>query len=228
MATFLLLHGAASSGWYWHLVQPLLAATGHESATPDLPADDPTAGLADYAAAAVRSLDGVDGGSVVVVAQSMAGFFAPIVAEVVHADRIVMLAAMIPNPGERGHEWWVNTGHAIAQRVTFEQLGFDPAEADDPDVLYGHDIPSDLWEEAGRRLRVQTGRPFEDPCPIAEWPGIPTTVIAARHDRLFPLEFQRQVAWERLGLEVETIPGGHLAALSQPRAVADAVMRHSA
>lgn len=228
MATFLLLHGAASSGWYWHRVRPLLAAAGHDSVAPDLPADDPTAGLADYAAAAARSLDGFDRQPVAIVAQSMAGFFAPIVAETVHADRIMMLAAMIPNPGERGHEWWVNTGQPIAQLTMLDQLGLDPARAEDPAVLYGHDVPAAVWEEAGRRLRVQTGRPFDDPCPITEWPGIPTSVIAARHDRLFPLEFQRRVARERLGLEVETIPGGHLAALSQPSAVADALMGHVA
>ena len=70
MATFLLLHGAASSGWYWHLVEPLLAAAGHNTVAPDLPADDPTAALSDYAATAVDALTGHHEGQVVVVAQS--------------------------------------------------------------------------------------------------------------------------------------------------------------
>jgi pimeloyl-ACP methyl ester carboxylesterase len=48
-------------------------------------------------------------------------------------------------------------------------------------------------------------------------------VIAGRDDRLFPLEFQRRVARERLGLDVVEVPGGHLAALSQPEAVALAI-----
>ena len=34
--------------------------------------------------------------------------------------------------------------------------------------------------------------------------------------RFFPVEFQRRVAWERLGKEVEELSGGHLVALSNP------------
>ena len=225
--TFLLLHGAASSGWYWHLVEPLLAAAGHRSSAPDLPADDPSADLRDYATRAVDAVEDRQGGSLVVVAQSMAGFYAPLVAEAADADRIVLLAAMIPNPGERGHDWWTDTGHAAAQRNHFDGLGLDAERMDDPDVVYGHDIDPDLWAEAGRRLRDQSGRPFDDPCPIASWPDVATHVVAARDDRLFPLEFQRRIARERLGLEVDVIPGGHLPALSRPRAVADALIEYT-
>jgi len=151
----------------------------------------------------------------------MAGFIAPVVAEATTADRIVLVAAMIPNPGERGHDWWANTGHEAAQRRCFDELGLDASHLDDPDIVYGHDIPSELWAEVGRRTRNQTGRPFDDPCPTVSWPPVPTHVVAARDDRLFPLEFQRRVALDRLRLDVDTIPGGHLPALSQPQAVAD-------
>ena len=40
--------------------------------------------------------------------------------------------------------------------------------------------------------------------------------VSGRGDRLFPLEFQRRVAKDRLGLDVDVVPGGHLAALSFP------------
>lgn len=222
--TFLLLHGAASSGWYWHLVEPLLRSAGHRTVAPDLPAEDPNAGLADYVAVALGSLDPVADDPVVVVAQSMAGFIAPMVAETSAAKRIVLLAAMIPNSSERGHDWWANTGHEVEQRRLFQELGLDPADMNNPDVVYGHDVPSGLWAEAGRRTRNQTGRPFDDPCPMAVWPAVPTHVVAPRDDRLFPLEFQRRVAKERLGLDIDTIPGGHLPALSQPEAVAEALL----
>ena len=46
-------------------------------------------------------------------------------------------------------------------------------------------------------------------------------MLAGRHDRMFPLEFQRRVARERLGLEVEEIDGGHMVALSNPAELAD-------
>jgi hypothetical protein len=225
LSTFLLLHGASSSGWFWHLVEPLLESAGHEAVAPDLPADDPSAGLAEYVATAIDALDAADREDVIVVAQSMAGFFAPVIAEERSLAGIVLLAAMIPDPGERGHDWWVNTGQPDAQRQRFDELGLDVADANDPEVIYAHDVPHDLWAQAGRRVRDQTGRPFDDPCPIPAWPPVPTHIVVPGDDRLLPIEFQRRLAKERLGLDFQTIPGGHLAALSQPRAVADALLQ---
>ena len=67
----------------------------------------------------------------------------------------------------------------------------------------------------------QSGRPFEDPWPLSHWPDVPTRVVAGRDDRFFPIEFQRRVAEERLGLPVDEVPGGHLVALSRPSELAD-------
>ncbi|MEO1060378.1 MAG: alpha/beta fold hydrolase [Actinomycetota bacterium] len=225
MATFLLLHGAASSGWYWHRVESLLVAAGHRVVAPDLPADDPDAGIDRYVATALDALgEGAEDGGLVVVAQSMAGVFAPVLATRRATDHLVLLAAMVPVPGERGHDWWGAVGQAEAQRRRFVGLGLDPSQVDDPDVVYGHDVPAEVWIEAGRRVREQSGRPFGDPCPIECWPSVPTTVVAAADDRLFPLELQRRVAHERLGLKVVVVPGGHLPALSEPSAVAEVLL----
>lgn len=38
---------------------------------------------------------------------------------------------------------------------------------------------------------------------------------------MFPLEFQRRVARERLGIEVDEIDGGHMVALSHPVPLAE-------
>ena len=38
---------------------------------------------------------------------------------------------------------------------------------------------------------------------------------------MFPLDFQRRVARERLAIEVEVIDGGHMVAMSNPAALAD-------
>jgi pimeloyl-ACP methyl ester carboxylesterase len=61
---------------------------------------------------------------------------------------------------------------------------------------------------------------FSEPWPLEVWPDIPTRVLAPRGDRLFPLEFQRWVTRERLGLEVDEMEGGHLPMLSRPRELA--------
>ena len=52
-------------------------------------------------------------------------------------------------------------------------------------------------------------------------PNVPTRVLAARNDRMFPLAFQRRLARERLGLDVDEIEGGHMIAMSNPGELAD-------
>ena len=66
---------------------------------------------------------------------------------------------------------------------------------------------------------------FAIPFDLPAWPDVPTTVLAGRDDRFFPFAFQQRVARERLGLEAEPVPGGHLAALSQPDALVERLLR---
>jgi len=63
--------------------------------------------------------------------------------------------------------------------------------------------------------------PLNEPWPLATWPDVPTRVLAGRHDRMFPLKFQRRVARDRLGIKCEEVDGGHMVALSNPVALAD-------
>jgi Alpha/beta hydrolase family len=139
MATYVLIHGAGSDSWYWHLVGPELQARGHDVVTVDLPCDDDTAGLAEYTDAVVDAIG--DRSALVFVAQSMAGFTAPLVCDRVPVDLMVLVAAMVPRPGESPGEWWANTGHAQAR-------GSDAS--DDPAVMFLHDVPEDVVAESSR------------------------------------------------------------------------------
>ena len=49
MSTFVLIHGAGDVGWYWHRVEAELRARGHDVVAPDLPGDDDSLELVDYA-----------------------------------------------------------------------------------------------------------------------------------------------------------------------------------
>jgi pimeloyl-ACP methyl ester carboxylesterase len=62
--------------------------------------------------------------------------------------------------------------------------------------------------------------------PRSGWPDVPTRVVAGSDDRLFPLEFQRRVVRDRLGLDVDVLPGGHLMALSRPRELAEKILSY--
>src|SRR3954454_11874039 len=102
MATYVLIPGAGSDSWYWHLVAPRLRELGHTVITPDLPCDDDTAGLEQYADAVVAAIG--DHRDLILVAQSLGGFTAPLVADRLPTDLIVLVAAMTPAPGEAGSD----------------------------------------------------------------------------------------------------------------------------
>jgi pimeloyl-ACP methyl ester carboxylesterase len=215
--TFVLVPGAGGDTWFWHRLVAELESRGHRALPVELPTGDESAGLAAYADTVVAAIG--DRSPVVLVAQSMGGLTAPLVCERVPVDLLVLVNGMVPRPGETGGEWWTVTGQGEAAAAYLAELGL-PAELDD-DGTYFHDVPADVVAAAQAQELVQSGRPFEDPWPLERWPAVPTRLVAGREDRLFPLEFQRRVAKERLGLDVDEVPGGHLVALSRPAELAD-------
>jgi pimeloyl-ACP methyl ester carboxylesterase len=70
--------------------------------------------------------------------------------------------------------------------------------------------------DSARNAREQSGRVFGTPAAFDRWPDVPTHVVVGRDDRFFPAEFQRRVARERVHLEPDLVPGGHLLALARP------------
>lgn len=223
-ATYVLIPGAASDSWYWHLVAPRLEALGHEVIAPDLPCEDDDATFSDYADVVVEAIGPRDDHEdLVVVAQSLGGFTGPLVCDRVPARLLVLLAAMVPAPGETGGEWWGNVGQAEARQAQAEQEGRTLGDGFDPLVDFFHDVPADVTAAALARPALdQSGRPFADPWPLATWPDVPTRALIGTHDRFLPAELQRRVIRERLGLTPDEIPTGHLPALAAP----DAVVAH--
>jgi pimeloyl-ACP methyl ester carboxylesterase len=218
--TFVLIPGAGGEAWYWHRVEAELEQRGHDVVAVDLPAADDDAGWAEYVDAVVAVARDAD--DVVLVAQSMGGFTGPLVCDRLPVRLLVLLNAMIPVPGETGGAWWENTGQSKAYAELATAQGRVVGEEFDTMVDFFHDVPDDVIAEAiDRGDPAQSMTPFTQPFPLDRWPDIPTRVLAGRDDRLFPLEFQRRVARERLGLEVDEIPGGHLVALSRPVELAD-------
>ena len=93
------VHGAGDVGWYWHLVEKELRRRGHVAVAPDLPCEDDSAGLREYADTVVNAIANPD--ELVVVAQSFGGFTAPLVAERLPVNTLVLVTAMIPHRGRR-------------------------------------------------------------------------------------------------------------------------------
>ena len=202
MTTYVLIHGAGSDSWYWHLVAPELRALGHEVVAVDLPCDDDAAGLQEYADAVVAAVGERE--DLILVAQSLGGFTAPLVCDRLPVTLLVLVAAMTPSPGESPGEWWTNTGHEFPDP-------FDPAE------VFAHDLSPELAAASLEHLREQSGTPFQKPWPLDAWPDVPTRFLLCRDDRFFPATFQRRVVQERLGIVPDELDGGHLPALARPR-----------
>jgi Alpha/beta hydrolase family len=223
LATFVLIHGAGDVGWYWHLVETELRQRGHQVVAPDLPCDDDSAGLPEYAQAVVDAIgDRGDRGDLVVAGQSFGGFTAPLVADRIPVDLLVLIAAMIPAPGEKPEDWFAATGYRPARKDGSETGG-----RDDPYAAY-HDVPRALAEEAVSRQRSQSDTPGRSPWPLDAWPDTPTRFVLCTEDRAFPADFMRRVVSERLAVTPDEIAAGHCVALSRPRELADMLASYAA
>jgi pimeloyl-ACP methyl ester carboxylesterase len=216
-----LIHGAGDVGWYWHRVESELRRRGHDVVAPDLPCDDDSAGLREYADTVVEAIDAAGSPRhLVIVAQSYGGFTAPLVADLVRADLVVLVAGMIPAPGEAPADWWDNTGHQQAVR---EQARLDGGLTghEDPFVAYYHDVPRDVAEEALSRSReTESTTAYHTRWPLPSWPDVPTEFVLCTEDRVFPPAFMRRVVSERLGIVPVEIAAGHCVALSRPQQLA--------
>ncbi|WP_149359590.1 alpha/beta fold hydrolase [Lolliginicoccus suaedae] len=216
MATFLLIHGAGSDSWDWHRVAPLLEAGGHAVHAPDLPCEDDSAGFEEYARVALAALPGEAAEPVIVVGHSMGAFTAVLACERIPGSVLVLVAPMIPAPGETGGQWWAATGQEEAQAQYAREQGRDPHAAMDSLDTFFHDVDPRITEQAAAHFRDQSGTPFASAWEGPEWPTQHTVVIAGRDDRLFPLPFQQRVSRERLGIEPVVVPSGHMPALACP------------
>jgi pimeloyl-ACP methyl ester carboxylesterase len=168
-----------------------------------------------------------DADDVVVVGHSLGGLTAPLVAAARPVRRLVLLAALLPQPG----------------RSLIDQLREDPGLVSTPrDALAFDDCRRSTWtdpEAAARtmysdcdpvtaagayaRLRPQAAAPQVRPSPLAAWPDVPTDYIACTADRM--------VAGARaataLGLAISELPGGHSPMLSRPAELARRLAAHA-
>jgi pimeloyl-ACP methyl ester carboxylesterase len=214
--TFVLIPGAGGTAWYWHRVVPLLQDAGHEAIAVDLPGDDPAAGLPEYAGLVTSAIGSRR--DVILVAHSLGGFTAPLVAAQVPVGSMIFVNAMIPSPGETPGAWWDNTGWAQARTAAAQRDGY-PAEFDLA-VYFLHDVPPEVAAAGEPYQRPEADVVFSSECAFAAWPPVPIRAVAGAGDRFFPVGFQQALARDRLGIEADVLPGGHLIALAQPARLA--------
>jgi pimeloyl-ACP methyl ester carboxylesterase len=214
---YILVPGAGGTAWYWNLVVRRLELAGHLAVAVDLPGDDERVGPIEYADLVVAAADG-DPDSVLVAA-SLGGFTAALAVQQMTVRALVFVNAMIPEPGETAGAWWDDVDAVSAREQAADEHGY--SREFDLDTYFLHDVSPELAAEGEPYQRNEAEIGFAQSCDFAGWPSVPTRVLAGADDRFFPLELQRRVARERLGLEVDTVSGGHLVALANPIGVTD-------
>jgi hypothetical protein len=202
-ATYVPIHGAGDVGWYWHLVERELRRRGHDGVVMDLPVDDDSAGLSAYADVVVQAVGDRD--NLVVVAQSFAGYVAPVVCDRLPVTLLVLVAAMVPAPGESAAAMFANTRYAREKQDDSSDL-----------AIFYHDVDPTLAAEALAKGRRQSETPGKEPWRLAAWPDVPTRYLLCRQDRLFPAAWVRRVVRDRLGIVADEMDSGHTPALSHP------------
>ncbi|MQA10908.1 MAG: alpha/beta fold hydrolase [Pseudonocardiaceae bacterium] len=220
---YVLVHGTTQSTAGWQRLTESLRRRGHRVHSVDLPTDQPDLLAADYARVAAEQI----GDSVrepVVVAHSGAGLLLPRIAQALRANRLVWLAAFVPDfthgrslldeVREQGSAMFFDEWRSLTEPPTA-----DPAVAT-YFLFHDCDLNTLRWALPTLRLFYPAAAYAESPHPGSV---APSTFVLPTGDRTLHPEWMRAAARDRLGIEPIEIDGGHCPHVSRPEVVADAI-----
>jgi pimeloyl-ACP methyl ester carboxylesterase len=101
LTSFVLVHGAWHDGRTWDRLRLILDRRGCRSTAVDLPIEDVTIDASGYAREIAAAIAELGREPPVVVGHSMAGIALPLVPAITPVRRVVFVAALIPEPGQR-------------------------------------------------------------------------------------------------------------------------------
>ena len=218
-----LIHGSYFGSWCWRDVTPELERLGHRVTAVDLPISERGRGASDYADAVIAGSDWSE--PPVLVAHSMSGLVAPIVAARRAVRRLIFIAAFLPKPGSS----------AMDQRAA------EPIDPPDPPTtsewtdlgdglwsvgpntareVFMQDASDEVAAWALRLLRPQFYGVMTEVTPLDAWPAVTSEYVVCRDDRASNPAWGRQAAIGRLGVPATEIDGGHSPMLTRPTELA--------
>jgi pimeloyl-ACP methyl ester carboxylesterase len=204
VATFCLIHGAWHGGWAWEPVTDELHAHGHAVVVPELPCDDTSAGVVEYAEVVAEALGGVD--DAIVVGHSLAGLTIPLV-----PGRLrVFLCALVPGTG-----WNDVFVPGFGASRTRDELGrsYYPDPADAARELQYPPALAALAAKLRPQAPVDVSTPY-----VADGP---TAYVVCTRDAAIRPEWQRHLARDALGVEPIELASGHSPMLTCPHELAE-------
>ena len=219
-----LIHGAYTSPWHWHRLVPLLEAGGCEVVVPELPCDDPDAGIERYVAEVETALAGRSAAPVV-IGSSLGAVTACVFAARHRVRALITVCGVIPRAGHRvGEDGADMTQPAFEAAVDPNPDGSTTFRPEAAIELVFHDSAPELARDAASRLRRQAARPLTEPCRFEALPDVPRCGIVCSVDRLLRPEWLARVVRERLGVEPTTLDGDHAPMLSRPDRLAQLLL----
>ncbi len=217
--TVVLVHGAWADGSSWQRVIPLLQAQGLTVVA----VQNPTTSLADDAAATRRALDAV-AGPVVLAGHSWGG---AVITEAGAHDKVkalVYVAAFAPRAGETlGALVGAHPAPPALGKISDDGNGYLKIS----EQGWIEDVANDLPEGEARVLAaVQpplAASTFSDTATVAAWESRPCWYLVSAEDRVVNVDLERQFA-AQMNARTTELKAGHLSLLSQPEAVAAAIL----
>jgi pimeloyl-ACP methyl ester carboxylesterase len=223
MVTFGLVHGAYHGSWCWEKLTPQLERRGHQVLTVDLPAEDPRAGAAEYAAAALTAFGGA-GDDLVVVGHSLGGLTIPLITASRPVRQLIFVAGMLPRPGKTQEEVLSAEPDMLspgpeggANRGPGGQTRWRPEAAA---RWFFADCPPDLAAWAASRLRGQCWKIASEVTPLPAWPAVPCSYVLGTCDPVISPAWSRRAAPAVLGVKAIEIDAGHSPFLATPTVMA--------
>jgi pimeloyl-ACP methyl ester carboxylesterase len=208
---------------------PELERAGHAAVAPDLPCDDAEADAPDYARVVLDALG--DAEDVVVVGHSLGGLTAPLVAAGRPVRQLVLVAALLPAPGQslvdqlRAERGILNVPREGMAHDEQRRSRWTDAELAARTMYSGcHPL---VAAGAFARLRAQAAAPQVRPTPLEAWPDVPTEYVVCTGDRIVSPAWGARRAAE-LGFGVRELASDHSPMLSRPAELADLLLNYSA
>jgi len=204
--TFAFIHGGAHGAWCWAKVLRELSALGHRGVATDLPCEDDEAGTAAYADCVLSTIRD-EREPVVVVAHSLGGLTAPLVAGEAPTRCVIFLSGLLPVPGQSFRD------QQQREEIMFPYHGGIAGLRD----RFFHRCSIEDADLAMSRLRRQSETPFVETTPLQSWPDVPLRYVLCTDDRAVRPGWSRAAATERLGVEAVELAGSdHSPFLSRP------------
>jgi pimeloyl-ACP methyl ester carboxylesterase len=219
-ASFVLVHGGFGSPAELAPVVPYLEARGHQVVNVDLPCERTESTLEDYAATVARAMESTSRPRIL-VAHSVGGATTPLAAALLSVDRLVFVAAIVPESGQSIAEILGPEVEATILAVTIDNG--DGTRSFDIDLLASLVPPEErdaYLEFLNRTQRRQGWQAITQPWPGDDIPDVPRDYILCTEDQIIPPDMQRAFA-AKLGVHPIEIASVHAVFTFKPQELAE-------